>query len=181
MSGWRLGLLVLALGLMGGAMLGWWVGQQRLPAAPAETSAGAAIGQDRPDFLVPDLQGRPVSAADFDGRPMLVNFWATWCEPCRREMPLLEALSREHGQQLAVIGIALDDRELVQDFVEELGIGYVMLADYSSALNALQAWGNAAGALPYSVLVDAQGIIRWQYLGEVSRDELDRQLEAHLR
>lgn len=150
------------------------------PAPPEPGAAGAVVGDQRPDFRHGDLSGQWVSADDFDGRLLLVNFWATWCAPCRREMPVLQDADRDHGENLAVIGIAVDDPGRVGDFIEELAIEYPILVGSADVLATQRAWGNTAGVLPYTVLVDRTGIIRWQHLGEVSAKELTRVLEPWL-
>lgn len=140
---------------------------------PEAGSTGAAVGDLRPDFEHVGLDGERVSLSEFDGRPVLVNFWATWCAPCRREMPVLQAASQAHGEALAVIGLALDDPEPVEQFIDELGIGYTILVGSSDVMNTQRDWGNSAGVLPYTVLVDREGVIRWQHYGEVTAEELD--------
>ncbi len=169
MSRTLLFLSVAVLGLALGVGLAWL----KQPAPAPVGVSGASVGDPRPDFRHPGLDGQWVSAADFDGQLLLVNFWATWCAPCRREMPALQAVSERHAGRLAVVGIAIDDVAAVRDFVAELGIGYAIAVGAGDALQTQRAWGNSAGALPYTVLVDAAGIIRWQHLGEVTEDELE--------
>lgn len=169
MPKWSQFLLVAVLGLGLGALYAWW----SHPAPPSPGVEGAAVGDQRPDFRHGNLQGEWVSASDFDGQLLLVNFWATWCPPCVREMPILQAASEAHAGQLAVVGIAIDEPGPVREFVEDLGITYPILIGATDVIATQRAWGNRSGALPYTVLVDAEGIIRWQHLGEVTADELD--------
>ena len=168
--------LVAVLGLALGAGYAWF----SRPAPPPVGITGAAVGDLRPGFAHADLNGETVEVDAFDGQLLLVNFWATWCAPCRREMPVLQAASEAHAGQLAVVGIALEELEPVQAFVDELGISYPILIGSTAAMATQRAWGNGAGALPYTVLVDQAGIIRWQHLGEVTADELDEVLEPWL-
>jgi thiol-disulfide isomerase/thioredoxin len=172
MNTFRLFMIVAILGLGLGAGLAWMMRGADDPQPPPGTS-GAGIGDPRPDFRHATLDEDWLSASDFDGRPMLVNFWATWCAPCRREMPVLQAASEDHEGQLAVVGLALDDPEPVRDFVDELGITYPVAVGSSDVMNTQRSWGNSAGVLPYTVLVDADGIIQWQHYGEVTAEELD--------
>jgi thiol-disulfide isomerase/thioredoxin len=164
--------LVALVGLALGVGVAWFT----RPAPPPPGLTGAAVGDARPGFRHGDLHGQWVEASDFDGQLLLVNFWATWCAPCRREMPALQEASRRHGNQLAVVGIAMDDPVPVADFVNELGVDYTILVGSTDVINTQRAWGNSAGALPYTVLVDRQGVIRWQHLGEVTAMELEEVL-----
>lgn len=137
------------------------------------------IGQPRPDFSLADATGQLVSAGSFKGQVLLVNFWATWCTPCVEEMPMLSQFQQDYaGQGVAVIGIALDDPRRAQAFARELGIGYPLLFGLAEAMLVGRRYGNRSGMLPYSVLVDASGVIRWTRLGILDRVELEAQLAA---
>jgi peroxiredoxin len=139
------------------------------------------LGQRRPDFTLLDAGGTPVSAGDFDSQALLINFWASWCKPCIEEMPMLSDLQRDHaGNGLQVIGIALDDPQRAEAFAADLGLEYPLLYGLADAAGVGRRYGNREGMLPYSVLVDARGMIRWTKLGALTRDELDAQL-AELR
>ena len=151
------------------------------PASTAERQAAPPAedlpGQRRPDFTLRDAAGTPVSVAEFDGQALLLNFWASWCKPCIEEMPMLSDLQRDHaGDGLQVIGIALDDPQRAQAFVSELGLEYLLLYGLADAARVGRLYGNREGMLPYSVLVDASGVIRWTRLGALTRDEVEAQL-----
>ncbi len=141
---------------------------------------GASIGDSHPGFRHGGLNGAWVDAADFDGRVLLVNFWATWCAPCRREMPALNEIDQQYGDDVAVVGLAIDDLEAVRNFTAELDISYPIAVGNADVMATQKAWGNGAGALPYTVLVDRSGVIRWQHLGEVTAAELDRVIQPWL-
>jgi thiol-disulfide isomerase/thioredoxin len=122
-----------------------------------------------------------VSADEFAGEVLLVNFWATWCAPCREEMPMLVDLQAEFAERgLSVVGIALDDVQQARDFADELGVNYTILVGGADVMAAGVAWGNRAGTLPYTVLVDRDGVVRWTYLGVLEHDELVQRIEALL-
>ncbi|RFF30523.1 TlpA family protein disulfide reductase [Wenzhouxiangella sediminis] len=174
MKGWRLWVSVVVLGFAVGTALAWLTNSAKDGGDAPES--GLAVGESHPGFALPALDGGRVDAAQFAGRAMLVNFWATWCAPCRREMPVLQAASERHGDALAVVGVALDDPEPVADFVEELGIAYTILVGQDEVLDVQSAWGNEVGAMPYTVLVDGEGIVRWLHYGEVTSSELDEAL-----
>jgi len=144
---------------------------------PQQTSNVSLIGKLRPDFQLGSNRGEIVSPADFKGKTVLINFWATWCAPCREEMPMLMDLQRNHGASgLQVIGIALDDAQKAQNFVTTYGISYPILVGETDVFETSAAYGNTEGVLPFSVLVDKQGIVRWQYAGKIKQDEIFRQL-----
>ena len=146
------------------------------PVTPSATNA-SLIGMFRPDFKLGSNTGGMVSPADFAGKTVLINFWATWCGPCREEMPMLMDLQRRRGAEgLQVIGIALDNVEQVSSFVETYGISYPILVGEADVFATSVAYGNNEGVLPYSVLVDKQGIVRWQYAGIIKHEDISRQL-----
>lgn len=139
------------------------------------------VGQRRPEYEHGDVDGAVVSASDFDGRAVLVNFWATWCAPCRDEMPMLmEARERYHRQGLEVVGIAIDDVAAARAYVDELGIEYPNLVGSTDVMATIRLYGNVSGALPYSVLVGPDGIIRWVKFGVIEEAELEAQIQAIL-
>lgn len=143
------------------------------PAAPAEL-----IGERRPDFAHRDPAGRIWSAADFDGTPVLLNFWATWCAPCVEEMPMLSGLQRAHAGRLQVVGIALDDAERAAAFARDLDLAYPVLVGETDVVITGQRYGNRSGMLPFTVLVDAQGTVRWAHLGALDAAEVASQIAA---
>lgn len=147
--------------------------------ANATRSVDDLLGQRRPDFTLSDLHGNAVSASDFDGRVWLVNFWATWCAPCVEEMPMLSRLQQEYaGQGLKIVGIALDDAERAREFAAELAIRYTVLVGKTDVVLTGRRFGNATGMLPFSVLIDSGGVIRWTHLGALSGEELQRQIQS---
>ena len=142
-----------------------------VPPADAAPPATRPTPERLPDFTLPDVKGRPHSLSDFAGRPLIVNFWATWCEPCRREIPLLESLRRENARnRLEIVGIAIDNQESVEKFARELGIDYPVLVGEKGGLEAVSAFGMDT-VLPFSVFADAEGRIVTFKIGELHRDE----------
>lgn len=146
------------------------------PAQPTPPGLEVArIGDRLPDLRLPDLAGQTQPIADARGRPLLINYWATWCAPCVEEMPLLDAFARaqgEHGTQ--VLGIALDDAESVRRFLKQVPVDYRLLIEDPSPRDSSVALGNNRGVLPYTVLVDADGRIRKAKLGAFTKAELAR-------
>jgi peroxiredoxin len=138
-------------------------------------------GQRRPDYTLAGINGELVSATDFDGRVVLLNFWATWCKPCREEMPMLAKLQSGYSaDEMQIVGIALDDVQRARDFSAELGINYPILVGSTDVMVLVRLYGNNAGMLPYSVMIDSEGVIRWAHLGELNRKEVIRNLDELL-
>ena len=147
--------------------------------AMAEGQVEDVVGSPRPGFTLADVSGAPTPVSVYDGKLLLINFWATWCAPCVEEMPMLSTLqSRYASRGLQILGIALDDPEKAADFAADLGIEYPVLVGTADAVLVGRQYGNRAGMLPYSVLVDRQGIIRWSHLGALEPEELEAQITA---
>ena len=150
-------------------------------AVPQPASGSALVGSFRPDFQLGNSAGVFVTPADFAGKTVLINFWATWCVPCRNEMPMLMDLQRQFGSSgLQVVGIALDDAETVKGFIQTYGITYPILIGEADVFDTSLAYGNGEGVLPYSVLVDKAGIVRWQYAGIIQHDKISSLLSELL-
>lgn len=139
------------------------------------------VGQRRPDYTLGSADGALLSATDFDGKVVLVNFWATWCAPCREEMPMLMALRDEYAADgLEVVGVALDDVQRARDFAAELQVEYPILVGSTDVMALMALYGNVSGTLPYTVLIDRDGVIRWTKLGVLKRDALEREIASLL-
>ena len=151
------------------------------PSAAVDLRGESLVGQRRPDYTLGSVDGSVVSAGDFDGKAVLVNFWATWCAPCREEMPMLmDIRDRYMAHGLEVVGIAIDDVAAAREFVSELGIEYPNLVGSTDVMATLRLYGNSSGALPYSVLVDSNGIIRWISTGVLEEPVLEQEIAAVL-
>ena len=142
-------------------------------APPPQGPPARPIPDTVPDVKMPDLSGQQKSLRDFLGHPLIINFWATWCAPCRREIPLLQQLRRAYqGDGLTVVGIAVDFRSAVADYVRRQTIDYPLLIGEDSGLAAAEQFGMQT-VLPFSVFADAQGHIVALKIGELHRDEAD--------
>jgi peroxiredoxin len=142
-------------------------------------SVDKLVGQRRPDFMLSDINGSPVSPSDFEGDVWLINFWATWCQPCVEEMPMLSLLQQEYaGQGVKIVGIALDDADRARDFAADMAISYPILVGQADVVMTGRSYGNSTGMLPFSVLIDADGIIQWTRLGALNREKLEEQIQA---
>jgi thiol-disulfide isomerase/thioredoxin len=126
-----------------------------------------------PDLTFPNLKGTPTSLHSFAGAPLIVNFWATWCAPCREEIPLLRDLrQRYRGQRLEIVGIALDFDSAVQQYVQKTPIDYPVLIGEEGGFTATQQFGVQA-VLPFSVFADSRGRIVAVKVGQLHREEAD--------
>jgi thiol-disulfide isomerase/thioredoxin len=138
------------------------------PAIPART-----VPDQLPDIRLPGTDGAMHKLSDWKGKPLLVNFWATWCEPCRREIPLLKSLRREHAaERLEIVGIAVDQAQDVRKYVKTHTIDYPVLVGEDGGLAAATALGMDT-VLPFSVFADAQGHVVTLKVGELHQDEAE--------
>lgn len=124
---------------------------------------------------LPDALGVPVSLAQWRGKPMLVNFWGTWCAPCREEMPLLNDMATRFPQ-VQFIGIAIDDAAALAQYANQHSAHYPLLLGNADLLALTGRLGNTAQALPFSVLIDASGTIQQIKLGAFHEPELAEKL-----
>ena len=167
-----------------GAGAGFAVGSRVLTTRPgiddAPRIAVAGVGSALPQVSLPDLSGRRRGLDEWRGRPVVLNFFATWCEPCVREMPLLQAAADDGAARAAVIGIAQDDPDAVRSFVDRLAVRYPVLLDLPASGLSIRL-GDRRGVLPYTVLVDAGGTIKATREGSfVDRAAFDGWLEQSL-
>ena len=137
------------------------------------TSIGA--GTIRPEFAMKDINGELRNISDWDGKIILLNFWATWCPPCLKEIPDFIELQNEFGEKgLQVVGIAVDDEALARSFAEDIGMNYPVMAADSEAIELSQRYGNQIGGLPYTVIINRKGEITDMITGELSKIKAEK-------
>ncbi|TCV96039.1 thiol-disulfide isomerase/thioredoxin [Luteibacter rhizovicinus] len=145
--------------------------------APPPPPAGvvvAGIGDIRPDASYVDVDGHSHRLADWNGKRVLLNFWASWCAPCRKEMPLLNAAQKKYaGQNIVVVGVAEDTADDVRAYLAQRPVDYPIVLAASDAPGASLSMGNTRRLLPYSVLIGTDGRILKSKLGALGEDELD--------
>lgn len=141
------------------------------PADAADPVAGLMQMQ------LPDLNGASHSLAGWKGQPIVVNFWATWCAPCVKEMPALDALQKKYPQ-VRFVGIGVDSAANMQKFVEKVQVSYPLWVIGAGAIDTLRKLGNPSGGLPFTIVFNADGSISRKILGEVQPDDLDRTLSG---
>lgn len=127
-----------------------------------------------PAFTLPDMDGAQRELTEWDGSNRLINFWATWCAPCRREIPLLEAFQEQHGADgFQVLGIAVDYPEEVSRFAEEAGFNYPILVGQQDAMAVAESSGIEFIGLPFTMFVTSDGEYIGAYIGELHQSHLD--------
>ena len=133
--------------------------------------AAPTVPDTLPDFSLTDRDGQKKTLADWNGHPRIVNFWATWCQPCRREIPLLQSLREERkADGLEVIGIAIDNRDDVLKYADKIGIKYPLLIGDQDGFDGALAFG-VNGVLPFSVFADSKGRVAALKVGELKADQ----------
>jgi thiol-disulfide isomerase/thioredoxin len=156
---WVLGMIA-AIALAMGAYFG--LRQE----APADATALLALS-------LPDAAGREQSIGQWRGKVVVVNFWATWCEPCRKEMPEFIRAQTEFGARgLQFVGIAVDQADKVDQFAKNLGLNYPTLIGGYGAIELSKTLGNRLAALPFTIIVDRQGRVAHTQLGPLKPDQL---------
>jgi thiol-disulfide isomerase/thioredoxin len=150
--------------------------EQRVNAAEQAQVEGPAAGipDVLPDFTLADIEGQPRSIRSWEGKSMIVNFWATWCAPCRREIPLLKKIQAEHGAEgFQIVGVAVDFREDVLKYAQEIGIDYPVLIGEQDGLDAVNKFGQGSLGFPFTVFTDNQQRIVMFHLGEIHPEQAD--------
>jgi len=144
-----------------GAGLAVW---QQQPAAP---DGFWTLAFDRPD-------GTRLALAELRGAPLLLNFWATWCAPCVREMPALDRFAKAHAARgWRVLGLAADKPEPVREFLARTPVSYPIALAGFAGIELSRALGNDGGGLPFTVVFDARGQVRARHIGEVQPVQLE--------
>lgn len=136
-------------------------------ALKAETAA--SLGYLAPDFTLTDLDGQRVSLSSFRGKPVLLNFWASWCPPCRKEMPELQKFHERYGDQITLIGVNWgENARTVKEFLESFGVRYLNLLDERGTAFVLY----RLTGIPESFFIDPEGYIRGVWIGPLTAEEI---------
>lgn len=177
---WALALIAIAAGVSAFVVSRELLAPEPPPPAPPPTAGTQArIPELRPDVRLKDRDGELHSLGEWDGKPLVVNFWATWCAPCRREIPMLNQLAKDlEPSGAAVVGIAVDFREDVLKYLETMPIDYAVLIGEQDGLDAARAFGIENVALPFTVFIDSKGRIATLHMGELRRPQADVILSA---
>lgn len=127
-----------------------------------------------PEFSLADRAGKATSITSFEGKSLIINFWATWCAPCRSEIPLLQRLHTEWaGSGMSVVGVAVDHRDKVLEFADRFKIGYPLLIGEQDALDAAAALGVGTPVFPFTVFTDNHGEVVALFIGELHKPQAE--------
>jgi peroxiredoxin len=172
-------LAILGVAVLAAALGGWLQHESRLAHAPAGTTV-ARVGATAPALELPDLAGQPHRLADFRGRRVLLNFWASWCGPCLDELPALDNAQAKFGEKgPIVLGIAMDEPARVRVFLADHPVRFPILLGRMEPPSTSLLWGDVGEMLPYSVLIDADGRVIATHRGPLQAALLDRWLDPH--
>ena len=164
-----LGWGAIAVAAIAAAGLGFYFGQRPFDTATGNKDATALLA-----ISLPDPAGKEESLGQWKGKVLVVNFWATWCAPCREEMPAFVRAQTEHGPKgLQFVGIAVDQPDKVREFADEIGLNYPTLVGGFGAMELSKTLGNSLMALPFTVVLDRKGAIAHTQLGILKPDKLD--------
>lgn len=146
------------------------------------TSAAQRDGAALLDVVLPDPEGHDQALAQWRGKVLVVNFWATWCAPCREEMPQFVAAQAAQGPKgIQFVGIAVDQAAKVIEFSKQIGLNYPVLIGGFGAIELSKSLGNSLSALPFTVIIDRHGWVAQRHLGPLVQPELDRMLGGLLK
>jgi peroxiredoxin len=179
---------LLAAGLLavsaGGYLAYHWLAPEPQPDphskgfSPFLTPESSTIPASIPEFVLNDVDNKPRSVTDWKGKSLVLNFWATWCEPCRREIPLLKAIHAERSAEgFQVLGVAIDHLEEVAAFAKANGMEYPLLVGEHDAMEVADSLGVSTG-IPFTVFADSQGRIVSVKIGELKAEETTATLSA---
>jgi thiol-disulfide isomerase/thioredoxin len=158
------------LAAAGGAL--WYGRSAKMAGMPMEPGA-AGEGTDLWSLRFARPEGGELVMAEYRDRPLLINFWATWCPPCIKELPEFDRFSRSHAAQLRVVGLAIDSLVPVQEFLKKQPVSFAIGLAGFAGTDLARSLGNSAGALPFTVLLDTNGKVVQRKLGETRFAELE--------
>lgn len=135
-------------------------------------AANQQLNLQAQDFSLVDVEGKMHQFSEWSNKVRVLNFWATWCPPCRKETPMFVELQEELGDKgLQFVGVAIDEKDKVLDFMDSYGVNYPMLIGTEDAIKVAELYGNRFGALPWTVVVDRSGKIVHAQGGEFTRQK----------
>lgn len=173
--------LILFIAAVIALVAGYRVSLSLTPSASTPTTAVSYGGGQAIDFSLNDLEGKKRNLKEWHGKVIVLNFWATWCPPCREEIPLLITLQKRLAAvNLQVIGVAIDNEDAVRPYRQSVGMNYPTLLGDDHTMQLIADYGNRSGSLPYTVIIDRHGTIAARKLGIFTRVELESLLDPLL-
>lgn len=146
-----------------------------------EQAAGRDLTAHLPEFSMPDVDGEERHISEWENDILVINFWGTWCAPCREEVPLLIDIQDDYADRdLTVLGIALDDADSVRDFAEEFGINYPLLVGENETLRVMEQFGSGALGMPHTFVIDRDGHVVNFHMGLIEPEDVDALLQPAL-
>ena len=170
-----------AAGLASGYLFNNWQHEQKIADSKISTTKETVISNTRPLFKLKDLEGKVRDVKEWDGQVLMINFWATWCPPCRKEIPAFIELQEKYlDKGFKIIGIALDEKEAVIDFTDPMGVNYPILMAEQEGIVLSKAYGNRLGVLPYTVIIDRKGNIIHRQRTELTFEQVEGMIKPLL-
>ncbi len=176
----KLIMAIAAIGIIAGIVANQYYARQQTKPQTEQAKAQPNVPKEshRPDYNLKDLEGKSHSASEWDGKVVIVNFWATWCPPCRREMPtFIEFQDAYKGRGVTFVGIALDEKNAVAGFTDPMGINYPILIAEQKGIQLAQDYGNRLNVLPFTVIIDRKGNITQRFSREVSYKDIEEAIK----
>ena len=180
---------LIALVVIAAGAAGYWTNRHSGIVMPIVSSDGASTSQSAgvaPEtgkrllaLTLPDAEGTPRALADWQGDVIVINFWATWCPPCLREIPdFVEVFEQHRAQGVRFVGLSIDAPENVAAFASKMGVTYPLLIGNADTLQLATALGNPAQGLPFTVILDRSGMVSHVTLGTMSKADLTKKIGA---
>ena len=163
---------------------GVWAGSLLVSNNSKPSQSASALKQapkQASNFTLPDLEDKTHQFDEWKGKIRVLNFWATWCPPCRKETPMFVELQEKLASQgVQFIGVAIDEKQKAQDFIDTFGVTYPILYGADNAIKVATAYGDRLGMLPWTVVIDKHGSIIYTQAGEFTRQHIESVLQPLL-
>ena len=168
-------------GLASGYIFNNWQHQQKLAETKIASSDETVVSNVRPLFKLKDIEDKVRDVKEWDGKVLMINFWATWCPPCRREMPAFIDLQEKYQDKgFTIVGIALDEKQAVIDFTDPMDMNYPILLAEQEGITLSKAYGNNLGVLPFTVIIDRKGNIIHRQRSELTFEQVEGMIKPLL-
>lgn len=160
---------------------GIWFTLNQKPATTQASAPSRLMPEQIPSFTLKDTEGVVRNSSEWDGKVLIVNFWATWCPPCLEEMPILIEFQEQYSSQgVQVVGVAVDNLEQVKDFIDGYGINFPVMVGSDDAIALAQKMGNRISALPYTAIFSSTGKTIYAQPGKITEESLKKAIKPLL-